>query len=59
MNIIVCKNAFYFLFLYLQLSLLKTVIFGWNLFYLSKKGPRPNLKDFRYQIWTLVKGSGK
>ena len=59
MNIIVCKNSFYFLCLYLQLSLSKTVIFGWNLLYLSKKGPKPNLKGFRYQIWTLVKGSGK
>ena len=25
------------------------------LFIFLKKGPRPNLKDFQYQIWTLVK----
>ena len=24
-----------------------------------KKGPRPNLRGFQYQIWTLVKRLGK
>ena len=29
------------------------------LFIFLKKGPRTNLKDFQYQIWTLVKRSEK
>ena len=28
-------------------------------FIFLKKSPRPNLKGFQYQIWTLVKRSGK
>ena len=28
-------------------------------FIFLKKGPRPNLKGFQYQIWTLVKRSEK
>ena len=28
-------------------------------FIFLRKGPRPNLKSFQYQIWTLVKRSGK
>ena len=33
-------------------------ILAGNHFILLKKDPRPNLKDFQYQIWRLVKRSG-
>ena len=60
MNMIVCK-----VFLLLFRSLLTAFIFKKShilvgiYFIFLEKGPRPNLKGFQYQIWTLVKRSEK
>ena len=49
------QNFFCCLCFYQELQLLKAVMFSWNLLYLSKEHPRPNLKVFGYRIWTSVK----
>ena len=47
---------FILLFMFLLTApIVKNSHFGWNLLYLSKKRPGPNLKAFRYQIWTSMR----
>ena len=53
-----CLQSFFLIFEFLLTALIvKTSPTGWNLLYLSKKRPRPNLKGFQYQIWNSVKRS--
>ena len=61
MSMTVCKISVCFLCIYWQTELSKQIIsyFDWNLLYLSKKHPRPNLEGFQYQIQTSLKQSGK
>ena len=51
-----CLQNFILLFMsILTAPVVEKSFFGWNLLYLSKKGPRPNLKSFQYRIWTSGK----
>ena len=55
MSMIICKIFFYFLCFYWRLqSVNRNFIFGPEL-YLSQKRSGPNLKVFRYRIWTCEK----
>ena len=60
MNMIVCKLFLsLFMFFFNNFNCQKQSYSGWNLLYLFKKRPGPNLQDFQYQIWTSVKRLGK
>ena len=53
-----CLQDFLLLFMSL-LTAFDSYILAGIIFIFLKKGPRPNLKGFQYQIWTLVKRWGK
>ena len=54
MTAIVCKILFCFLYLYLQLQIFKTIIFGWKALYLSTKDNLDqkffNIKFLKFRI---------